>query len=79
LVDGATHVSATCPFPDVPATSVGASGTVAGVTPVDAVEYTPVPTVLMAATLKKYGVPFVSPVAVQDGVVEFVGQLAAFR
>jgi hypothetical protein len=31
----------------------------------------------MAATLKKYAVPFVSPVAVQDVVAEFVGQPVA--
>jgi hypothetical protein len=32
---------------------------------------------LIAATLKKYWVPFVRLVAVQDGVVEFVGHPVA--
>jgi hypothetical protein len=38
LFSGAVHVKATWLFPDVPVTAVGASGTVAGVTPLEAVE-----------------------------------------
>ena len=49
----------------------------AGVTPLEGAEYGPVPTPLIAATRKKYVVPFLSPVAVHDVVVEYVGQPAA--
>ena len=48
-----------------------------GVTPLEGAEYGPVPTPLIAATRKKYVVPFLSPVAVHDVVVEYVGQPAA--
>jgi hypothetical protein len=72
LLAGAVHVSATCELPAVPVTAVGAPGVPAGVTPLDAVEKLPVPTALIAATLKKYVVPFVSPVAVHAVVVDVV-------
>jgi hypothetical protein len=45
-------------------TSVGASGTVAGVTADDAVEAGPIPTSLVAVIVKVYGVPLVRPVTV---------------
>ena len=77
LLAGAVHVSATCALPAVPVTAVGAAGTPAGVTPLEAAEKLPVPTALIAATLKKYVVPFVSPVAVHAVVVDVVGQPAA--
>ena len=50
LEAGALHVSDTCVFPGVPATLVGAPGTVAGVTEPEAVEKFPVPPALTAAT-----------------------------
>jgi hypothetical protein len=74
---GAVHVSATCASPAVPATFVGAPGVETGVNALDGVEYVPVPIALMAATRKKYVVPFVSPVAVHAVVVEVVVQPAA--
>jgi hypothetical protein len=77
LVVGAVHVSATCVFPAVPVTALGAPGTPAGATPVDAAEKLPVPTALIAATWKKYVVPLVRPVAVHAVVVEVVVQPAA--
>jgi hypothetical protein len=77
LLVGAVHESATCVLPAVPVTAVGAPGTPTGVTPLDTVETLPVPTALMAATWKKYGVPFVSPAAVHAVVVDVVAQPAA--
>ena len=77
LLAGAVHVSAICVLPAVPVTAVGAPGRPAGVRPLEAAEKAPVPTALIAATLKKYAVPFVSPVAVHAVVVEVVLQPAA--
>jgi len=77
LLAGAVHVRATCVFPAVPVTAVGAPGTPAGVTPLEALEKLPVPIALIAATLKKYVVPFVSPVAVHAVVVDVVLQPVA--
>jgi hypothetical protein len=76
LFRGAVHDTTTCPFPDVPVTAVGASGTVTGITPLEGAEKSPIPTVFMAATSKKYGMPLLRPVATHEGVVEFVVQLA---
>jgi hypothetical protein len=76
LFNGAVHDTTTWPFPEVPVTNVGASGTVTGITPLEASEKAPIPTAFMAAVSKKYGMPLMRPVAVHDGVVEFVGQLA---
>jgi hypothetical protein len=42
--------------------TVGVPGTVAGVTEFEAAEAVPVPTALVAVTLKVYAVPFVRPV-----------------
>jgi hypothetical protein len=53
LLAGAAHDSATWLLPAVPVTAVGAPGTPAGITPVDAAEKLPVPTALIAATWKK--------------------------
>jgi hypothetical protein len=77
LLVGAVHESATCAFPAVPVTAVGAPGTPTGVTPLDAVEKLPVPFALIAATLKKYVVPFARPVAVHAVVVDVVVQPGA--
>jgi hypothetical protein len=59
---GADHDTVACPFPGVAVTFEGAPGTVAGVTAFDAADWVPVPIALVAATLKVYDVPFVSPV-----------------
>ena len=45
---------------------VGASGTVTGVTEVDAVDKLDVPAEFVAVVLKKYGVPFVKPVTAHE-------------
>jgi hypothetical protein len=49
---------------------VGAPGTVAGVTAAEAAEAGPVPTALIAETVKVYAVPFVKPVRVWVVAVE---------
>jgi hypothetical protein len=77
LLAGAVHESATWLSPATPVTAVGAPAAPAGVTPLEAVEKLPVPIALIAATWKKYVVPFVSPVAVHAVVVDVVGQPAA--
>ena len=59
-------------LPAVPATAVGASGTVRGVTDPDAVENAPLPAALIAVTLNVYAVPFVRPVTVTDVAVDGV-------
>ena len=57
-------------FPDTPATAVGASGVVKGVTAADTTEYVPVPPAFTAATRNVYAVPFVRPVTVHEAVDE---------
>ena len=47
---GALHVRETCVSPGVPATDVGASGTVRGVTAAETVDVAPVPAALIALT-----------------------------
>jgi hypothetical protein len=72
--DGAVHDTATCPFPAVPETPVGAPGAPAtGVTAADAAESGPVPTALIAATRNVYAVPFVNPVTVYEVDADPVG------
>ena len=66
LLTGAVHVKETCVLPAVPATLVGAPGTVRGVTADDAVETVPVPAALDALTRNVYAVPFVKPVTVAE-------------
>jgi hypothetical protein len=69
--EGAVHDKATCRFPAVPETAVGAPGTPAvGVKTAEAVESAPVPTALIAATANVYAVPFVRPVTVYVVEVE---------
>jgi hypothetical protein len=77
LLVGAVHETATCVFPATPVTAVGVPGTPTGVMLLDTAEKLPVPIALMAATWKKYGVPFASPVAVHAVVVDVVVQPAA--
>ena len=69
LLDGAVHVNETCVLPAVPATDVGAPGTVRGVTELDDA-VVPVPTAFVALTRNVYAVPFVKPVTVAEAVVE---------
>ena len=60
--------------------TIGFAGGIAGVTGGEAAELGPVPTALIAATLKVYVVPFVKPVTVKpvaaDGVVTGVCAVA---
>ena len=70
LLDGAVQVKATCALPAIPATDVGAPGTVRGVTEPDAVETVPVPAAFVALTRNVYAVPFVKPVTVALAVVD---------
>ena len=70
LFTGALHVKATDALPAVPATEVGAPGTVRGVTADDAVETVPVPAVFVALTRNVYAVPFVKPVTVAEADVD---------
>ena len=69
-LNGAVHVNATCVLPAVPATDVGAPGTVRGVTADDAVETVPVPATLTALTRNVYAVPLVRPVTVAEAVAD---------
>ena len=50
LFAGAVQLTTTCVFPATPATPVGASGVVKGVTAADTTEYMPVPPAFTAAT-----------------------------
>ena len=59
-------------LPAVPATPVGAPGTVRGVTSDDAVENAPLPASFKALTWNVYAVPFVRPVTVTDVAVDSV-------
>jgi hypothetical protein len=59
---GAVKVTEACPLPPVAVPTVGVPGTVAGVTEFDAADAVPVPTALVAVTLKLYAVPLVNPV-----------------
>ena len=70
LLDGAVHVRDTDVLPAVPATDVGAPGTVRGVTEAETVDVAPVPAALVALTRNVYGVPFVKPVTVAEAEVD---------
>jgi hypothetical protein len=61
---GADHDTVAWPFPGVAVAFDGAPGTLAGVTAFDAADCDPVPIAFVAATLKVYDVPFVSPATV---------------
>jgi hypothetical protein len=63
---GATHVTVADPLPATAAGAAGAPGTAAGVTAFDAGEASPLPTALVAATVKVYAVPSVKPTTVVD-------------
>ena len=68
---GAVHETVACALPATAVTPVGAAGTVGamGVTAFDAALAAPVPTLLVAATLKVYAVPLVRP----DTIVDVAG------
>ena len=56
-------------LPRVPATDVGAYGTVAGITADDADDAALVPTLFVAVTVNVYDVPLVKPDTVQAAVI----------
>ena len=64
LLSGAVKVTDALAFPRVAVPIVGAPGTTAGVTLLDAADADPVPTLLVAVTVNVYAVPLVSPVTV---------------
>jgi hypothetical protein len=64
--EGAVQVTATEAFPAVTDEMVGAPGTFAGVTEVDAADAALLPIAAFATTLKVYAVPFVSPVTTHE-------------
>ena len=64
LLAGAMKLTEAEAFSTTATTLVGAPGTVAGVTALDGLLAGPVPTLLVAVTVKVYVVPFVSPVTV---------------
>jgi hypothetical protein len=61
LLAGAVKLTVALLFPAVAVPIVGAPGTVAGVTLLEAAEAAPVPTPLVAVTVKVYAAPLVSP------------------
>src|SRR5260370_40411290 len=64
LEAGASQLNITWLFPGVTSRPAGAPGTVAGVTELDGDEAGPVPTALVAVTVKVYLVPLVRPLTV---------------
>ena len=68
-LEGAVQVKGTCVLPAVPATDVGAPGTVRGVTELE-VPVAPVPEALVALTRNVYAVPLTKPVTVALAVVD---------
>jgi hypothetical protein len=71
LLTGAVHDTAAEAFPPTADTAVGAPGTVAGVTELDAPELAPLPTLFVAVTVNLYPVPLVKPVTRQLVVLPF--------
>ena len=61
MLAGAVKLTVALAFPAVAVPMAGAPGTVAGVTLLEAAEAVPVPMLLVAVTVKVYGVPLVSP------------------
>ena len=64
LPAGAVNVTTALALPAVAVPIVGAPGTVAGVTLLEAAEGAPAPTLLVAVAVKVYDVPLVSPLTV---------------
>jgi len=62
LPAGTVHDTVALPLPRTAATSVGARGTVAGITAFEEADSTESPAALVATTLNVYEFPFVRPV-----------------
>ena len=69
LAAGAVQLTVADALPRLAVTPVGASGTATGVTAFDDADAGPVPALLVAVTVKVYGVPLVSPVTVAESEV----------
>ncbi len=69
-----------CALPREAGTPVGAPGTVIGVIGLEAADAGPVPTALVALTVKVYDVPLVSPVTVIEvhGALQLALKLPGF-
>jgi len=65
LLAGAVKLTVALLFPAVAVPIVGVPGTVAGVTLLEAADAAPVPTPLVAVTVKVYAVPLVNPLTVR--------------
>jgi hypothetical protein len=68
LLPGGVKLTVACALPAVALPIVGASGTVAGVTLLEAADAGPVPIAFVAVTVNVYAVPFARPVTVQGEV-----------
>ncbi|MFN8629957.1 MAG: hypothetical protein U0838_06420 [Chloroflexota bacterium] len=66
LLAGADHETATEPLPRTPVTLTGAPGGPTGTTAPEASEAAPVPTALVAVTVKVYEAPLVRPDTAHD-------------
>jgi hypothetical protein len=66
MTAGAAQVTLAEAGPEVAVTPVGGPGTAAGVTGEEAADAGPVPTLLVAVTVKAYDVPLARPDTVQD-------------
>ena len=64
MLAGTVKLTVALAFPAIAVPIVGAPGTVAGMTLLEAADAAPVPAPLVAVTVKVYGVPFVSPLTV---------------
>ena len=76
MTAGAVHVTLADAGPNVAVTPVGGPGRAAGMTGEEAADAGPVPTSLVAVTVKAYEVPFVRPETVQE-VAPVVVQVSA--
>ena len=65
MLAGAVKLTVTLLFPAVAVPTVGAPGAPSGVALLEAVDAAPVPTLLVAVTVKVYGVPLVNPLTVR--------------
>ena len=66
LEAGAVNVTVACALPPVAVPMVGAPGTVAGVTLLEAADAGPAPTAFVAVTVNVYAVPLARPVTVME-------------
>jgi len=70
--EGAVKLTVALLLPAVAVPMVGVPGTVAGVALLEAADGAPVPTLLVAVTVKVYAVPLVSPLTARGPVAPVV-------